>query len=103
MIYEMRTYRMKVHKGPDFLKVYEERGLAIISKYAKLIGCWETETGTLNAVVFIWAYEDFEHRIRQRTKLWQDPEWLEFVPSIRQHMEHQESVFLMPATFSPLN
>lgn len=102
MIYEKRTYLMKVHMGPEFLKVYQDRGLAIISKYATLIGCWETETGPLNSVVFIWAYENFEHRIQQRKKLWSDPDWLEFVPLIRQHMERQESVFLLPAPFSPI-
>jgi hypothetical protein len=102
MIYEMRTYRTKVHAAPAFLTVYEEKGIKIISKYAKLIGCWQTESGTLNSIVFIWAYDDFNHRLAQRTKLWNDKEWLEFVPSIRQYMEHQESVFLLPAAFSPL-
>jgi hypothetical protein len=102
MIYEMRTYRMKIHAATAFLAVYEERGIKIISKYAKLIGCWQTESGTLNSIVFIWAYNDFNHRIAQRTKLWEDKEWLEFVPSIRQHMEHQESIFLLPTAFSPL-
>jgi hypothetical protein len=102
MIYEMRTYRTKVHATPAFLDVYEKVGIKIISKYAKLVGCWYTESGTLNSIVFIWAYNDFNHRMEQRTKLWEDKEWLEFVPFIRQHMEHQESVFLMPAIFSPL-
>jgi len=102
MIYEMRTYRTKVHATAAFLAVYEERGIHIISKYAKLIGCWQPESGTLNTIVFIWAYQDFNHRLEQRTKLWQDPDWLDFVPSIRQHMEHQESVFMLPANFSPL-
>ena len=102
MIYEMRTYRMKVHAVPAFLSVYQERGIKIISRYAKLIGCWQPESGELNTVVFIWAYEDFNHRLAQRKKLWEDKEWLEFVPSIRQHMEHQQSVFMLPAGFSPL-
>jgi hypothetical protein len=102
MIYEMRIYRTKVHAGPKFLAVYEETGIKLISRYAKLVGCWETETGTLNSIVFIWAYDDFNHRMEQRKKLWEDKDWLEFVPSIRQYMEHQESVFLLPAAFSPL-
>ncbi|MBN9463182.1 MAG: NIPSNAP family protein [Burkholderiales bacterium] len=102
MIYEMRTYRVKVHAGPSFLEVYASRGIQIIGRYAKLVGCWETESGNLNEIVFIWAYDDFNHRIEQRNKLWRDPDWLEFVPSIRQHMEHQRSAFLMPAAFSPL-
>ena len=43
MIYELRTYQLHAGKAPEFLKIYEENGLAIISRYAKLIGCWTKE------------------------------------------------------------
>jgi hypothetical protein len=62
MIYEMRTYEVPPGKAPEFLKFYEQHGLAIISRYAKLAGCWTKESGTLNSVVFLWGYEDFGHR-----------------------------------------
>ena len=55
MIYEKRTYRITPGKAAEFLKLYEADGLGIITKYAKLIGCWMTESGPLNSVVFIWA------------------------------------------------
>ena len=101
VIYEMRTYQLQAGKAPEFLKIYEASGLGIITRYAKLVGCWTKESGTLNSVVFLWAYDDFAHRTAQRAKLGQDPEWQAFVPTILPFLVHQESVFLTPAPFSP--
>ncbi len=103
MIYEQRVYQMKPGSVGEFLKVYEAEGLAIITKYAKLVGCWTAESGTLNSVVFIWAYEDFAHRTAQRAKMGADPTWQAFVPKILPFLVHQESRFLLPAAFSPQN
>lgn len=102
MIYEKRTYRITPGQSAAFLKLYEAEGLGIITKYAKLIGCWTTESGPLNSVVFIWAYEDFAHRTAQRAKLGADVEWQDFVPKILPYLDYQESVFLQPSAFSPL-
>lgn len=102
MIYEMRTYQVHPGKAPEFLKMYQSQGLPIIGRYARLIGCWTKESGVLNSVVFIWAYDDPGHRASQRGKLAQDAEWAGFVPSMLPYLVHQESVFLTPAAFSPL-
>lgn len=102
MILEMRTYQVQAGKASEFLKIYQEQGLHIITRYAKLIGCWTTESGVLNSVVFQWAYDDFGHRSAQRVKLAQDAEWSVFVPSILPYLVHQESVFLNPVSFSPI-
>jgi hypothetical protein len=102
MIYEQRTYQVQAGRAAEFLKLYQEQGLPIIGRYARLIGCWTKESGVLNSVVFLWAYEDFGHRTAQRTKLGQDREWAAFVPSMLPYLVHQESVFLTPAAFSPL-
>jgi hypothetical protein len=102
VIYEMRTYQVQAGKAPAFLKMYQEQGLHIISRYAQLTGCWTRESGVLNSVVFLWAYDDLGHRAGQRAKLGQDPEWAAFVPSMLPYLVHQESVFLAPTSFSPL-
>lgn len=102
MICEMRTYQVPPGKAPEFLKFYEKNGLPLISRYAKLIGCWTKESGTLNSVVFLWGYEDFGHRSDQRAKLGQDKEWQAFVATLLPWLVHQESVFLAPAPFSPV-
>ena len=102
MIFEKRTYRMHPGKVGAFLKIYEENGIEIITRYAKLIGCWQSESGTLNEVVFIWAYDDYGHRQSQREKLADDKEWQAFVPTILPYLAHQESSFMIPTAFSPL-
>jgi NIPSNAP len=102
MIYELRTYQVPPGKVPEFLRFYEQNGLAIITRYARLVGCWTKESGTLNSVVFLWGYEDFGHRSAQRAKLAQDKDWQAFVPTLLPYLVHQESVFLAPAPFSPL-
>lgn len=102
MILEMRTYQVQAGKAPEFLKIYQSDGLHIITKYAKLIGCWTKESGVLNSIVFLWQYDDLGHRSAQRAKMAQDAEWNAFVPSILPYLVHQESVFLNPVSFSPL-
>jgi NIPSNAP len=102
MIYELRTYQVQAGKAPEFLKIYEANGLGIITKYAKLIGTWNKESGVINSIVFLWSYESFGHRSEQRAKLGADKEWQAFVPTILPFLVHQESIFLNPASFSPL-
>jgi hypothetical protein len=102
MIYEHRTYRVSAGKAAEFLRLYEGDGLHIITRYAKLAGCWTTESGTLNSIIFLWAYNDLGHRTEQRAKLGADTEWQAFVPKILPYLEYQESFFLTPAPFSPL-
>jgi hypothetical protein len=80
MIYDHRTCRFRAGKAEEFLKIYEAEGLGIITRYAKLIGCWTEETCVLNSVVFIRAYDDFGHRTAQRQKLAHDPERAAFTP-----------------------
>lgn len=99
----MRTYQIVPGKAGEFLELYRTQGLHIISRYAKLIGCWTKESGVLNSTVFIWAYDDFGHRSSQRALLMQDAEWAAFVPLMLPYLVHQESVFLNPTAFSPLS
>lgn len=103
MILEMRTYQIQAGKAGEFLKIYQDNGLHIITRYAKLQGCWTKESGTLNSVVFLWSYDDYGHRTEQRAKLGQDTQWQAFVPSILPYLVHQESVFLNPVAFSPIH
>jgi hypothetical protein len=101
MLVEMRTYQITPGKAPEFLAIYEREGLGIITRYARLQGCWTKESGTLNSIVFCWAYDDYAHRALQRSKLAADSEWQAFTPRILPYLVHQESVFLTPTAFCP--
>jgi len=102
MICEMRTYQVAPGRAPEFLRYYESTALPVIGRYARLIGCWTKESGTLNSVVFLWGYDDYAQRTAQRAKLAGDPEWAPAVAGMLGFLVHQESVFLAPAAFSPL-
>ncbi|HEM7802804.1 TPA: NIPSNAP family protein [Burkholderia cenocepacia] len=103
MYYEMRTYTVQIGKMNEYLRHFEKEGLPVISRYATLVGWWYTEIGELNQVVHIWAYESLDDRIKRRTVLYEDPDWLEkFVPKAFPMLEKMESKLLRPAAFSPI-
>ncbi|WCK56442.1 NIPSNAP family protein [Aneurinibacillus sp. Ricciae_BoGa-3] len=103
MIYEMRTYTVKIGKMQEYLGLFEDVGHAIISKYAKLVGYWYTEIGELNQIVHVWAYESLDVRAERRKALYEDPEWLEkFIAHAMPLLEKQENKILYATNFSPL-
>jgi len=103
MIYEMRTYTVKVGKQQEYIKLFEKVGIPIISKYSKLIGYWYTEIGELNQVFHIWEYEDLNSRAERRKALYNDSEWLEkFIPIALPMLEKQENKIMYATDFSPI-
>ncbi|WJV54440.1 NIPSNAP family protein [Pectobacteriaceae bacterium CE90] len=103
MFFEMRTYTVKIGQLANYIKLFEDVGLPIISKYSKLIGYWQTESGELNQVIHIWEYESLDERIQKRRKLYQDDEWItQFIPLALPMLEKQESRILIPSNFSPI-
>lgn len=103
MIYEMRTYSIQIGKTREYLKLFGEVGMPIISKYAKLVGYWYTDIGELNQIVHIWEYESLDQRAQNRKALYEDPEWIErFLPVAMPYLVSQESKIMYPADFSPI-
>lgn len=103
MIVEERTYTLEVGKVPEYLRLYEEEGLAIQTRILpRMVGYFSTELGTLNQVVHLWAYEDFEERTRKRAELVADEHWQAYVAKVRPLILHQENRILIPAPFSPI-
>jgi len=104
MIYEMRTYTIKVGKQQAYIDHFEHVGLPIISRYATLVGYWFTEIGTLNQVVHLWEYTDLNTREERRKALYKDVEWLEkFIPVALPMLDKQETKILYSVPFSPIH
>ncbi len=102
MIVEQRTYRVAPGKVPEYLKLYEQEGLAIQRPIlGRLFGYFHTEIGPLNRVVHMWAYDSMDERDRRRAELQADPRWQAFVQKLRPLIETQENQILVPAPFSP--
>ena len=103
MIVEERIYTLEVGKAPEFLRLYEQEGLAIQTPIlGNLIGYFSSEIGELNLIVHMWGYESFEERTRRRAELMAEPGWQAFVAKVRPLVLRQENRILIPAPFSPI-
>lgn len=98
MIYEIRTYTLKVGTVNEvekrFGEAYESR-----KQYSELLGFFHTEIGQLNQVIHIWPYEDQGHRERVRKAASEDKNW---PPNISEFIVKAESEILVPFPFVPV-
>jgi hypothetical protein len=100
MIVEERIYTLRPGKAPEYLKAYEQEGLAIQRPIlGNLVGYYSTEIGPLNVIVHMWAYEDLADRARRRAQMSADPRWQAYVPKLGPLVERQENRILNPAPF----
>lgn len=103
MILDHRTYTLFPQALTEFYKIYEAEGLQVQTRIlGRLIGFFHTEIGPLNQIVHMWAYDSFEERMRRRTALFQDSQWLSYMAKARPLISHMENKILLPAPFSPL-
>lgn len=103
MIHELRIYTLHVGKVPEYVKLFEEKGLHIITKHLPLLGWWTSDTGELNRIIHMWRYEDMNDRAERRKRLYEDEAWTKgFVPFAFPYIVKQESHILTPTRFSPL-
>lgn len=103
MIVEERCYTLVPGGVAPWMELYEREAKEVqTSILGNLIGCFHTEIGTLNQVVLLWGYEDFNDRMRRREKLFQDPKWQGFIKKSAELLVKMESRLLIPAPFSPL-
>lgn len=102
MIVEERIYTCHCGKARQYVKMYEEEGLAIQRPIlGHLVGYFTTETGELNQVVHLWAYRDAADRAARREKLLADPRWQEYAKKVQPLVLTQQNRILVPAPFSP--
>lgn len=104
MIVEMRTYTAAPGRAGEFLKLYEELGLALQNKYlGGLMGYYVTELGELNQIVHLWRYDSLADREARRARLDADPGWTVYKNAFAKlgAIQHQEAKILKPVPFSP--
>lgn len=103
MIYEMRTYTAHPGQLGSWLKTFEAKRLPILKRHlGTLVAAFTPDTGELNQLVQIWAYEDYADRAKRRAALWSDPDWLDPAANTSSALQRQETVIFTPTRFSPL-
>ncbi len=97
MIVEMRTYLLKPGTTPSFEERFAE-GLSYRVKFSRLGALWHSEVGTLNQVIHVWPYKDFEERVKIGEEARKTGHW---PPKTHEFIITQETKILQPAPFSP--
>jgi hypothetical protein len=95
MYVEQRIYSL-VPGGPaQYLKAYNGRPRQRQTQIlGRLIGVYQTESGELNQVVFLWGFDSLDERVRRRRQLMEDPEFAQFRQDTRHLLLKQESRML---------
>jgi hypothetical protein len=75
MIYELRSYTTKPAQAMYYLDLFRTTGVHLITRHLPMLGYWLGETGQLNTIHHMWAYESFEERAAKRVHVAKDEEW----------------------------
>ena len=100
MYVEERMYVLQIGKAAEYFKNYEQFGLTVQLKHLpSMVGYYVTETGPLNMVVHLWAYDDLVQRDKCRAAMQADPDWQAYLVKNRPFMVSQESRIMKCAPF----
>ena len=60
-LYELRTYTLRVGAMAEAVKLYQELGFPALQRGGqdkKLVGYFQSDTGTINPLVHLWEFDD---------------------------------------------
>jgi len=105
VIVDVRTYHVKPGKMLQELDLYDKRGLApqvrhLGSSLAYLHG----ESGDINTLVHLWAFEGAADRARKRAAMMSDPEWQTYLKLADKagFLVDLRNNLMVPASFAPI-
>ncbi|MCP3855336.1 MAG: NIPSNAP family protein [Actinomycetia bacterium] len=104
VVYEKRTYDIKVGHMADITRLYSEEGWAVIEKGGfgdYLVGYFTSDTGPLNQLIHIWRFVDDADRRAFWARLFADEAFMKFAAQIRDHIDQQNVQLLNPAPWGP--
>jgi hypothetical protein len=98
VIVEERNYALRPGGIAEYLRIWHECGRRPqIRHLGDPIGVYQTETGTLNTLVYLWGFPSWEDRARCRAALMADPEFAAFRGRVRGLVQSQRNRILSPA------
>ena len=105
VLVDHRTYKVKPGKLAHQIDLYAKHGFAAqVRHLGPPIAYLQTESGELNALVHLWAFEDAADRARKRAVMLTDPEWQNFLKLNGEagYLVEQRNNLMVPTSFAPL-
>ncbi|EON13851.1 NIPSNAP family protein [Pandoraea sp. SD6-2] len=95
MLLEQRTYTLVPGGAAEYLRLYAEFGRESQERIlGKMLGCYTTEVGTLNQLVYFWPFESLQQRSERRAELMADERFKVFRGKVRHLLVRQENQIL---------
>jgi hypothetical protein len=105
VLLDHRTYRIKPGMVAAHLELYEKYGLAAQTRHiGPPVAYLYAESGDLNTIVHIWAYDSAADREQKRAKMAADPEWQNYLKKNAEagYLLEQTTKLMIPAKFAPI-
>lgn len=105
MLIDHRTYRVKPGTLQPHLALYEQHGFQTQVKHlGQPLAYLFTETGELNTIVHLWAYESAAEREKKRAGMQADQAWKDYLKMSADagFLENQTTKLMVPAKFAPI-
>ena len=105
VLVDHRTYRVRPGTLQRHLDLYEEYGFqAQVRHLGPPVAYMFAESGELNTIVHLWAYEDAADRAARRAKMMADPEWQTYLKKNAEagYLVDQTTKLMVPAKFAPI-
>lgn len=101
MIYEMRTYSMRVGGIPEALEKFGQ-AYSTYKEFKEMAGCFYTDIGPVNQLIQVWAFDDHAEREAVRAETPNRKDWPPGLGDLvqKQEVEIYESFPSVPA-FTP--
>jgi hypothetical protein len=97
---DFRLYTTFHGKVPEYMKIYEAKGLATQLKHlGNCVGWYQSDIGGLNQVLHMWAYKDATDRMVRRAAMAADPAWAEYLKLGTPLLARMENQLLLNTPF----
>jgi hypothetical protein len=85
---------------PQYIAHYQALGRESQERHlGQMVGCFQSEVGELNQLVFLWRYENLADREARRTALLADAQFAEFRQRVRGLLVQQKNCILNAVVF----
>src|SRR5713101_8419010 len=104
-LYELRTYTLRVGAMGEAVKLYQELGFPALQRGGqdkKLVGYFQSDTGTINQLVHLWKFDDDADRRAHWASVFANRDFVEgFAAKFRPLLMTQEVKLLHAAPWGP--
>ena len=104
LIYERRTYSIKVGQMAETIRLYSEEGWPALDKGGfgnNLVGYFVSDTGQLHQLMHMWRFDSDADRRDFWKRLFADDEFMKFAVQIRPLIQDQEIQLFTGAPWGP--